>query len=230
MRRLFLTAALAVCSATFAAAQAVDGYHRFEVFNGYSYFMLERPEPIGDGTRLEGFRGFNTAATFNVRRYFGLKFDFSRYSKRYEYCAPGATELSDSTPECFSLGAPPGSVVTTDDPHLRSTLYNFMGGVQLKDNGRNARVLKPFAHLVIGSTLTRDSSVNIQSAAPASGQLTLGFETRSEWGPAGAVGGGLDIKVAERMDLRVIQLDYQKATIFASSTDNLRLGVGLVFR
>lgn len=229
MRKLFLTAALVTCFATIASAQSADGYHRFEVFTGYSYFLLERPEPIGDGTRLEGFHGFNVAATLNVKRYLGLKFDFSRHSRRYELCAPGEPDPSDSTPDCFAFIRPAGAVLTTNDPHLRTSIYNFMGGVQLKDNGKGAKVVKPFAHLAVGSTLTRDSVQNF-SLDPAAGQLLLGFETSSDWGPAGAVGGGLDIKMTERVDLRAIQLDYHKAAIFNSSTDNLRLGVGLVFR
>jgi hypothetical protein len=229
MRKLFLTAVLVICFATYAAAQNPDGYHRFEVFKGYSYFMLERPEPIGDGTRLEGFHGITTAATLNVKRYFGLKFDFARYSKRYDLCEPGEPDPSDLTPDCFTLTPLPGSVIATDDPHRRTSIYNFMGGVQLKDTGRTEKVLRPFAHLTIGSTLTRERAESY-SPAPASGQLLLDFDTRSEWGPAGAIGGGLDIKMTERIDIRAIQFDYHKATIFARSTDNLRFGVGLVFR
>ncbi|HKQ53899.1 MAG TPA: hypothetical protein VJT74_16105 [Pyrinomonadaceae bacterium] len=229
MRKLFQTAVLIICSATLAAAQAVDGYHRFEVFNGYSYFMLERPEPIGEGTRLEGFHGINTTATFNVKRYFGLQFDFSRHSKRSEFCAPDAPNLFDPKKECFALIAPPEAIAAADDPHIRTSIYNFMGGVQLKDNGKNAKLLKPFAHLVIGSALTRESAP-VPSADPMSGQVVLESGTVSDWGPAGAIGGGLDIKLSDRIDLRAVQVDYHKATIFARSTDNLRFGVGLVFR
>ena len=229
MRKLFLPAVLVICSATFASAQAVDGYHRFEVFSGYSYFMLERPEPIVEGTWLEGYHGINTTATYNVKRYLGLQFDFSRHSKRRGLCGPGEPDPSDFKPDCFTIVDVPGAVFTTDDPHLRTSIYNFMGGVQLKDNGKSARVLRPFAHLVIGSTLTRES-LPFPSPDSTAGQLVVDFDTVSEWGPAGAIGGGLDIKLNDRMDLRAVQVDYHKATIFARSTDNLRFGVGLVFR
>ena len=229
MRKLFLQAVLIICSATLAAAQGVDGYHRFEVFQGYSYFMLERPEAFGDGTRLDGFHGLNTEATYNVKRYLGLQFDFSRHSKRYDPCAPDMADLFDPAHECFALIAPPDAVAAADDPHNRTSLYHFMGGVQLKDNGQSAKLLKPFAHLVVGSVLTRESAP-ITVADPASGQPILDSETHSEWGPAGAIGGGLDIKLNDRLDLRAVQFDYHKATIFARSTDNLRFGVGLVFR
>jgi hypothetical protein len=206
----------------------LDAYNRFEVYHGTSYFILERPEPVGDGVTFEGFRGISNAATFNVRRYFGLRFDLARYDKSYDFCAPGqgTADQSPLTRECFS--PLPGAVFNTNDPHFNTAIYNFMGGIQLKDNGRGKKVFKPFAHLSIGSALTR-ASVDTYSLDPALGRLVLDFKTHSDWGAAGAVGGGLDIRLHDRIDLRVIQLDYHKATIFNSSTDGLRVGVGLVF-
>ena len=44
-----------------------------------------------------------------------------------------------------------------------------------------------------------------------------------------AVGGGLDIKINEKIDLRAIQVDY--APIFSGFLqNNIRFGVGLVFK
>jgi hypothetical protein len=228
MRKLFLQAVLVTCFVTPAAAQRLDGYNRFEVFHGTSYFILERPEPVGAGVTFEGFRGISNAATFNIKRYFGLKFDLARYDKKYDFCAPGQgmTDTSSMTHECFT--PPPGAVVTADDPHLKTSIYNFMGGIQLKDNGRGAELFKPFAHLSIGSALTRER-VDAYALDPSSGQLFLDLKTRSDWGAAGAVGGGLDIRLSDRIDLRAVQVDYHKATIFNNSTDSLRVGIGLVF-
>ncbi len=228
MRKLFLTAILVTCFATFATAQRLDGYTRFEVYHGHSYFVLERPEPLGGGASFESFRGISNAATFNLKRYFGLRFDLARYDKKYDFCAPGQGTSDQFSPnrECFN--PLPGAVVNSDDPHLKTSIYNFMGGVQLKDNGRGTKLFKPFAHLSIGSALTRER-VDTYSQNPASGQIILDFKTRSHWGAAGAVGGGLDLRLNERIDLRIIQLDYHKATILNNSTDNFRVGIGLVF-
>ena len=224
MRRLLLPAVLAACFTTPAAAQRLDSYNRFEVFHGTSVFILERPEPVGAGTTFEGFRGISNAATFNIRRYFGLKFDLARYDKKYDLCAPGQGMAAHSS----CLSPLPGAVVTADDPHLKTSIYNFMGGIQLKDNGRGAKLFKPFAHLSVGSALTRER-VDTYAPDPASGRLLLDFKTRSDWGAAGAIGGGLDIRLSDRIDLRAVQVDYHKATIFNNSTDSLRVGVGLVF-
>ena len=224
MRKLFLPAVLVTCFTTPAAAQRLDGYNRFEVFHGTSYFMLERPEPVGAGVTFEGFRGISNAATFNLKRYFGLKVDLARYDRKYGLCAPGQG-MTDH-PSCFS--PPQGAVTTAEDPHLKTSIYNFMGGIQVKDNGRGAKLFKPFAHLSIGSALTRER-VDTYAPDPASGRLLLDFKTRSDWGAAGAIGGGLDIRLSDRIDLRVVQFDYHKATIFNNSTDSLRVGIGLVF-
>lgn len=228
MKRFLLSAIPVICFATFAPAQRLDAFNRFEVFHGNSYFILERPEPAGEGATFESFRGISNAATFNIKRYFGLKFDLARYDKKYDFCAPGQGMTDPSSPvrECFN--PLPGAVVTAGDPHLKTAIYNFMGGIQLKDNSRGTKLLKPFAHLSIGSALTR-ARVDTYSLDSASGRLILDFKTRSDWGAAGAVGGGLDLRLSDRIDLRVIQLDYHKATIFHNSTDSFRVGVGLVF-
>ena len=224
MRKLFLPAVLVTCFTTPAAAQRLDGYNRFEVFHGTSYFILERPEPVGAGATFEGFRGISNAATFNIRRYFGLKFDLARYDKKYGLCEPGQAMTAHTS--CFS--PLPGAAVNTDDARLKTSIYNFMGGIQLKDNGRGAKRFKPFAHLSVGSALTRER-VDTYAPDPASGRLLLDFKTRSAWGAAGAVGGGLDVRLSDRIDLRAVQVDYHKAAIFNNSTDSLRVGVGLVF-
>lgn len=221
MKRFLLSAIPVIYVVTLAQAQRLDGYNRFEVFHGNSFFILERPEAIGAGTEFEGFLGINNAATFNVRRYFGVKFDMARYSKSYGVCAP---EQSLTAHDCFN--PLPGAVVTMDDPRTKTSIYNFMGGIQVKDNGRGTKTFKPFAYLAVGSALTRE---RVDTYSPGAGQLLLDFKTRSDWGAAGSVGGGLDLRLNDRVDLRVLQLDYHKATIFNRSSDNVRFSFGFVF-
>src|ERR671917_347837 len=113
--------------ASIAAAQS--DYKKFEFFGGYSHNRIDTgigdddPE-LGDIiNEREGFHGFNTSLTGNVTRYVGLKFDFSAHFKS----------------ETFPLGTVPDAV------DLNSRLYNFLGGVQLKDNSAET-TFKPFAH------------------------------------------------------------------------------------
>jgi hypothetical protein len=49
-------------------------------------------------------------------------------------------------------------------------------------------------------------------------------------GFGGAFGGGLDIKVSDRIDFRVIQVDYNPVYTRSSFNNNVRIGVGIVFK
>lgn len=93
------------------------------------------------------------------------------------------------------------------------SIYNFLGGLQVKNNSRSAR-LKPFAHALVGGARYKAS--------------TLGFGSFSETGFAMALGGGLDVRAGKHIDVRVIQADYNPARISGGTDHNFRLGVGIV--
>lgn len=225
MRKLLLSMILMTGCAASLAAQSVDTFNRVESFNGYSSFLLERPRPVGDGSVLESYHGVNSGVTINFKRHFGLKFDFARYSRKDRLCLAGSNEPNILLPrgECFS------SPLAEEDSQFKTSIYNVMGGIQLKNNSNDAKLFKPFAHLLVGSTLTREES-KLEFYDPRTGQAAAAMRTLSDTGLAGAVGAGFDIRMSERMDFRAIQVDYHKATIFARSSDNIRLGLGLVFR
>jgi hypothetical protein len=98
-------------------------------------------------------------------------------------------------------------------------LHNFLGGVQFKDNTKDSeKVVKPFAHILAG-------------AARASVDLTEFDDTLedvSETGFAAAIGGGLDIRVHPRVDIRAIQFDYNPNRFEGQTSHNFRIGVGIV--
>lgn len=91
----------------------------------------------------------------------------------------------------------------------RVSVYNYVGGVQLKNNSREAR-LKPFAHLLAGGA-------------------RIGGGGFSSNGFSAVVGAGLDIRAGRRVDVRVIQADYNLLRFGGDSSHNFRLGAGLVF-
>lgn len=91
--------------------------------------------------------------------------------------------------------------------------HTLVGGVQFKDNSKETK-LKPFAHFMAGFTNGRVS----------------GFVTDSETGFAGVIGGGLDVRLNQRVDLRVVQADYNPTRLGGSTQHNFRVGIGLVFR
>ena len=133
--------------------------------------------------------------TGNVSRYMGLKFDFSgHFMKR-------------------TVPFPTFPIPTEN----KLRLYNFLGGVQVKDNA-SERTVKPFAHALVGAANRRLSS-NIGDIARTSGSNT-GF--------AGAFGGGLDLRVSPRVDFRAVQLDYNPTKLIINTQHSLRIGVGIV--
>lgn len=50
----------------------------------------------------------------------------------------------------------------------------------------------------------------------------------SDTGLAAALGGGLDIRLNKRLDLRAIQVDYNPTRLFGSTQHNIRIGIGIV--
>ena len=212
MLKTILIGTLIIACASVAAAQT-DDYKRWEFFGGYSHNRIDTG--IGDDDadlddfidEREGFHGWNTSLTGNVSRYVGFKFDVSGHYK--------------------SRTLPIFSIQNALD--IDSRLYNFTGGVQIKDNSTETKI-KPFAHALVGVAHGRNR-VSISDAGciaivptPCPSPFT---ETAT--GLAGAFGGGLDIRAGDRLDIRVIQIDYNPTRLFDSTQHNFRIGVGLVF-
>ena len=135
----------------------------------------------------------------------GLKFDFS-----------GHFHGKKNTANPFSI--------TID-----SQLYNFLGGIQLKNNS-NGDILKPFAHTLVGVAYARNrATVDCTNAPLCPLALPPSVPIENDTGFAAAVGGGLDIRTNDRIDIRVIQLDYNPTRVFDGTSHNFRVGVGIVF-
>lgn len=197
--------------ASLAAAQS--DYKKFEIFAGYSHNRIDTGIDDDDLDlsdvidEREGFHGFNAAVTGNISRYVGLKFDVSGHFK-------------SQTLPIFSIQ----NAVDVD-----SRLFNFLGGVQIKDNS-SEKTFKPFAHALAGVAHGRNR-VNIRQVGcvaifPSPCPVE---ETISETGFGAAFGGGIDIRANDRIDIRVIQLDYNPTRLFDSTQHNFRIGVGIVF-
>lgn len=150
----------------------------------------------------EGFNGFNASVTGNLNRYVGLKFDLAGHFKN----------------QTFSIGSE-----TVD---LDSNAFSFLGGLQVKDNSTETKV-KPFAHGLLGAVRARNkipSNIVCIALFPLPCPQTF---TLSETGLAGAFGGGLDLRVNDRVDFRVIQFDYAPTRLAGTTQHNFRFGVGI---
>jgi hypothetical protein len=52
----------------------------------------------------------------------------------------------------------------------------------------------------------------------------------NESGFAAALGGGIDIRVNDRIDFRLVQIDYNPVILDESTSHNYRFGIGIVFK
>jgi opacity protein-like surface antigen len=228
MKRLVTLTTLIFVLTTTALAQ--DDYKKFEFFGGYSALFVDNlagdtgslavDDVLGDRQTL---RGFNLAAGYNFHKYVGAKFDYSLHLREDDFNRP----LGNGT--------------------IDTTLQNFLGGIQVKNNSEDGPTFKPFGHALFG--------VAVQKLDVDSPQLPALFGISdfhtNETSFAMAFGGGLDIKLNDKLDVRVFQIDWniinrgdQQTGIVLAPTpfqtvgtpfvipgtrqDNLRLSIGIV--
>lgn len=120
-----------------------------------------------------------------------------------------------------------GTYKTFDDSPFfttRHSLYNVTGGIQIKNNRKSRRV-KPFAHFLVGVARHSDES---EGSCPQ-GSFCPPFSS-DENGLSLIVGGGLDIKVNRRIDIRAAQFDLNPIFFGNDIYPNLRFSTGVVFK
>ncbi len=211
MKRYLLSVALMAVAATFASAQS--DYSKGEFFIGYSHGRIDTGIDSGDSVNSFirdriGFNGFETAGVYNVNRYVGIKGDISGVYNKTRFSFPAG-----------------GQTVNVD---TKNSLYNFLGGLQIKDNASEGR-LKPFVHALIGAGHGRTKVNNLNCTS------TPGFDCSeitnvSDTGLAGAFGGGLDVRINDRVDLRAFQVDYNPIKFENNTDHNLRFSIGIVIK
>lgn len=186
MKRLLSLAAVALICASTSLAQS-DDYKKWEFYGGYSALSFDNlggdtdnialNEVLGEKNTL---RGFNLGITRNVHPYFGVKFDYSLHLREDNFTRPAGSGTVDST------------------------IQNFLGGIQIKNNLEDGPRFKPFGHALFGVATQK---VDIDSP-----QLPAVFGISdfhvNETSFAMAFGGGVDIRLNKRFDIRVVQLDW----------------------
>lgn len=186
------------------ANQITNTRSKAEIYVGYSGTVA----PITAGGGFSGnerkvHHGLQTSVTLNASRFIGLKGDFSVGYRDQK--------------EAFTVGGPITTVTR------RTTIYNILGGVQIKDNESDAPV-QPFGHALIGVGLYRQSLRDcVNPIGTFCGTAVKGS------GLAGAFGGGLDFRIASRAGIRVVS-DYNPMRIDKETINNFRFGVGIVFK
>src|SRR5580765_388677 len=210
MKEICLLSLFMIVSASAALAQ--NDYHKWDIYGGYSLGRFETNVngasfTSGGGTQTfsnlcstttgdmigpnfqkffctrRNFNGVEGAVAYNVSKYVGIKGDFTAHFKSQGY--------TDNF-------APVTQVISN-----KERLYQFLGGIQIKNNRRDARV-KPFAHVLGGFARYTNRQAQTLDLFP---QFNFVIQDR-ETSFAMKLGGGLDVRVSKRIDIRVIQVDY----------------------
>jgi opacity protein-like surface antigen len=229
MRKVFFLFLLVVLCAPAALAQTTAKTGP-EVFVGYSNLQAEgvpsqefnQNNSFDDtvfGERT-GLHGVNAEVTQYMTKRFGLTGDFS-WNQR-------------SRDVSFANGT--GNIDTR--------VINIMGGPQVRFP--NESRVTPFARALFGVANTRfEAQENVQVPA---GTVSNSFTTNAT-DFAMAVGGGLDVRLNDRVGLRVLQVDYNPVflrdrsvnvlgaagaltpvTLESNRQDNIRLSFGVTFK
>lgn len=209
-------AAVGAASAV-AQAQPVDDYKKGEFYVGYSNGQVDTGVDSGNSAvdffrDRENFNGVNVSGVYNLNRYFGVKGDFSATVNKNDFSG--------------TFPAPNGNITISGEN--RNTLYNFTGGVQVKDNS-NDGVFKPFGHVMAGVGHFRAKVDDFSCAGTDCPTFLPPSETFSETGFSAIIGGGIDFRVNNRVQIRAVQFDYNPIRAEGSTLNNLRIGAGIVF-
>lgn len=99
--------------------------------------------------------------------------------------------------------------------------YYLLGGLRVTARSKNP--VTPFAHALAGASLFRGFTSNRTGAGNV-----FTFDDATSF--AVALGGGLDVRVSERIAIRMIQADYAPTFFGSGRQDNFRLSFGIIFK
>lgn len=188
-----------------------DEYNRTEFFVGYSLsrakvnqydrdFRLITNPALGNTFKKSEYfkKGFAAAGAVNFSRYIGAKIGVS-----------------------WNFNNRKGRL-NNQDFEVKERLATYTLGLQIKDNKKDAgNRLRPFANLSAGVANTRSTLKN----CIAFGATCPNSLNKNRSGFVGIVGGGLDLKLNDRVSFRVIQADY----MFGKIAKGWRFSSGIVF-
>jgi hypothetical protein len=150
--------------------------------------------------------GWNGSAAINTNRWFGILGDFSGH---YFPETGSANFLRTETSQSDS--------------------YRFLLGPQL--SVRTLGRITPRFHVLMGAvhTRTRASGIVVSGFPEAPERLTF-LMTTSKTELTGGAGTSLDIRVTDRIGVRLIQIDYLYKSKAGFGRDSWRFGTGIVVR
>ena len=198
MTKLYkLTLAISAIMIAFSTIHAQQDDYKWEGFGGYAYMNLNRGlDKTATGAEIPNYpsnrvnaHGFNGSLTYNFHRYVGATFDFTAHTHGSDFTSP------------LQISAPPAPPIPAATIKESQSVYQYLFGIQVKDNKKDSQVLKPYFHFLGGfahETLTLDETT------PTSAQLFHANSTDF----AMKFGGGLDLRIHKNVDVRLIGFDW----------------------
>jgi len=229
MKRLLILVASLLAFVPTALAQSGDIY-KWEFYGGYSAMRFDNLGGDTGNVNLDDvlggkntLRGFNLAIVHNFHKYLGVKFDYSLHLRNDDFTRPAGSGTIDTS------------------------VQNYLGGLQIKNNSIDGPRLRPFAHALLGLAHQR---ITLDSLSPP-GVVNISNPRLTATSFAMAFGGGIDIRLNHHIDVRAVQIDLdiinrgdqslgvvlaptphqtvgQPFILPGTNQDNLRLGAGIV--
>ncbi|HYX28778.1 MAG TPA: hypothetical protein VE863_09430 [Pyrinomonadaceae bacterium] len=214
MKKIWLLTILVFTLPAITAAQTSGDYDRWDFYGGYSLgrftsnvrtatfnssggsetFTGLCTQAFADQNganfqkffcKRRNFSGFDASVTRNVSRVVGITGDVTGHWKKSTYV------------DVFN---PPGVTQTEANDEK---FWNFLAGVQIKDNRREKK-LKPFGHVLAGFAHYTNQQSQTLDLFPQFNFVIQDHVTSF----AMKLGGGLDLRIAKRIDIRVVGVDY----------------------
>ncbi len=178
MKQLLMLLTLVLAFGLFAYGQEVP---KAELFVGYEYIRFS---PSLSGNPSVNFNGGGGAVNFNINKVLGIKAEFT-----------GATSGgANQTYAGYTLSR-------------SANMFTYLFGPQLSYRSQSRVV--PFAHLLFGGSHSNlYANLAIPVVNPQAGQSTNAVASPTKEAFTLAVGGGIDVKIAKSVALRLGQFDY----------------------
>lgn len=245
MRKLWLTTLLLLVYVSTAAAQTVSKMeysfslsHALQKSNSGTLLVTEDGESFAiqpcttDGIDALGanlnhifcdrrdFHGFNLGARYNLSPTLGIRTDFSAYFNK------------DRSVDPFGTGAD----AHIDTNSFDEKTYVLVIGPEVR---RELGSWRPFAHAMAG--VARQTTTDVQTST---GPFVFTIRDRAT-SLALKIGGGVDVRISPRVDLRVIEVDYEpifakdrntpvsdffEQRVKGKTAQNVTFGIGIVWR
>jgi opacity protein-like surface antigen len=227
-----------------SAQKYLEDVQKWDFYSGYTHLNL-----YSKTVNMTQY-GYNLSFGRNLKSWLALGFDFSNFNGTSAQVNSG-TALAGKLPASALAGVPqtlvPAVLATNFSVPFNASSTTFAAGTQFQVRKTKwvTPFFRPFLGAFHGKALGKAAQVTTVQPAPlpeaAWQQLKTGLVaavpqatlnkalTQDATNMGYGVGGGLDINLSKPIGVRVA-LDYIRTPLFGDRQNNIRVGVGLIYR